>query len=321
MRDWRSLLKADPIEWLMESKDPALRRAVSVDLLDLPSGREQVNSDGMAELDYGPIARILSVQEEGGHWGNPDDFYQRTKYKGTMWNLILLAELGAMPGNPRLGKACEFICQWAQAPSGGFTYKGGPDGGTKPSMPSLTANMVYAMTRLGFGDGPEMRRARDYIAHAYDDDAQEMYYLCGGCRSGKVKVLKALAELHPKERTPAEKKAAAALTEALLTECLPVSEEGIDPARPEWLELGYPHMYETDILEMLDILARLGVWDERMTPALDILLSKQDDEGRWTMERSYNGRFLVSVEPNGRPSRWVTYRSLSMLKRLNRPKK
>lgn len=131
-----------------------------------------------------------------------------------------------------------------------------------------------------------------------------------------VKVLKALAELPEESRSEAEERAVATLSEAVLADCLPSDLHRTAPARPEWQQLGYPRMWDTDILEMLDVLAKLDKWDRRMRSALEIVLSKQDDEGHWTMERSFNERFLTSIEKDGRPSRWVTLRALTMLKRL-----
>ncbi len=317
MKDWRTLLKADPIDWLLESNDPSVRYRVLTELLDVPPDRAEAREARKALMRTGPVATILSKQEKGGHWGQEEHFYQRSKYKGTIWNVILLAELGADPGDPHIGKACDFLCRWAQGPSGGFTYKGGPDGGVKPSLPCLTANMVCSMTRLGFGNVPALLGARDYIANVYAEGCtMEQYWRCPACRSGKVKVLKALAELPEGDRSEAEERAVATLGEAVLADCLPSDVQRTAPARPEWQLLGYPHMWDTDILEMLDVLTRLDRWDERMRPALEIIMSKQDDEGHWTMERSFNKRFLTSIERDGKPSRWVTLRVLTMLKRL-----
>jgi hypothetical protein len=39
-------------------------------------------------------------------------------------------------------------------------------------------------------------------------------------------------------------------------------------------------MYRTDVLEILEILTRLGYKDERMQEAVDLVVSKQDPNGR-----------------------------------------
>ncbi len=74
-------------------------------------------------------------------------------------------------------------------------------------------------------------------------------------------------------------------------------------------------MYQTDILEILDILTGLGIKDDRMREAVDILAAKQDPEGRWNLENSFNGKFQVNIERIGKPSKWITLRALRVLKR------
>ncbi len=47
-------------------------------------------------------------------------------------------------------------------------------------------------------------------------------------------------------------------------------------------------MYQTDVLEILDILSELGIRDSRMNGALNLVVSKQDDMGRWRIGSTYN---------------------------------
>ena len=65
---------------------------------------------------------------------------------------------------------------------------------------------------------------------------------------------------------------------------------------------------------MLGVLVKLGYRDERMQDAIDLLVSKQDEQGRWKMEKSWNSRLLVSLEKDGKPSKWVTLQVLKALK-------
>jgi hypothetical protein len=74
-------------------------------------------------------------------------------------------------------------------------------------------------------------------------------------------------------------------------------------------------MYQTDALELLGILEKLGYRDERMREAVDLVVSKQDSEGRWVLESTFNGRFQTSIERKGEPSKWITLKALTALKR------
>jgi hypothetical protein len=75
-------------------------------------------------------------------------------------------------------------------------------------------------------------------------------------------------------------------------------------------------MWNTDVLEVLRILSNLGYKDERMQEAVDLVISKQDGQGRWKLESTYNGRFLVNIEQKRRPSKWVTLNAIRALKRF-----
>jgi hypothetical protein len=86
-------------------------------------------------------------------------------------------------------------------------------------------------------------------------------------------------------------------------------------AKADWLQFGFPLMVYFDTLEALDIITELGYHDQRMQEAIDLVVSKQDGEGRWLMERTFNGRYAASIEPKGKPSKWLTLRALRVLKR------
>ena len=53
-----------------------------------------------------------------------------------------------------------------------------------------------------------------------------------------------------------------------------------------------------------------------MQEAVDLVLSKQDTEGRWILENTYNGHFQTNIEQKGKPSKWIPLKALCMLKRF-----
>src|SRR5206468_3066669 len=54
--------------------------------------------------------------------------------------------------------------------------------------------------------------------------------------------------------------------------------------------------------------------DERVAEAIDLVVSKRDDDGRWLLETQYPGKMPVETdEGEGRPSRWNTLRALRVL--------
>ena len=150
---------------------------------------------------------------------------------------------------------------------------------------------------------------------------------------GAVKALKALAEVPPERRTPAMHATIAAGAEYLL--CHHVHRRSHDlskVSKPGWRRFGFPLMCQTDALEILLVLTRLGregevagaapdgtggtpiLGDERMREALDLVASSADAQGRWKLQQTFNDRFFVPIETKGEPSRWVTLRALEVLR-------
>ena len=87
-------------------------------------------------------------------------------------------------------------------------------------------------------------------------------------------------------------------------------------SKPGWLRFGFPLMYQTDALEILDVLTELGVEDRRMDEAIDMVLAKQDDMGRWRAESSYGSdRLVIPIGQKDEQSKWITFRAMRVLKR------
>ena len=97
MTDWTSHLKGDPTEWLLEESNPSVRYLALRDLLGKGDDDPEVREAKRRIMEEGVVPKVLAKQEPGGHWGLPEHFYQNSKYKGTVWNLIVLAEMHADP--------------------------------------------------------------------------------------------------------------------------------------------------------------------------------------------------------------------------------
>ncbi|MBF4694011.1 hypothetical protein [Fusibacter ferrireducens] len=72
-------------------------------------------------------------------------------------------------------------------------------------------------------------------------------------------------------------------------------------------------MYQTDILEIMEILVNLGVRDQRMEEAKDLLIQKRRADGKWYLENTFNGKMLVNIEKKGEPSKWLTLKAICTL--------
>jgi hypothetical protein len=322
------------IDWLLEPSDPSVRYYTLTDLLGRRRDDAEVIEAKRAIMGSDPVAKILSKQEPGGYWGRPEDFYMRSKYKGTVWNLILLAELGAAGQDERVGRACEFVLEHAQNHcTGGFSVRMDEiiTEGNYMVIPCLTGNMVFSLVRFGLLDDMRVRKGIEFLTRyqRFDDgkgrprgypyDREPDCYGAHTCTYGIAKTLKAMAEIPPRRRGAAVRRTIDAGAEFLLMHRL--YRRSHDPSRtakPIWTKLGYPLFWGTDALDMLLLLAQLGYRDERMSDAVKLVEKKRGADGRWRLEHSFNGRMLVRIGRDGEPSKWVTLRALTALRLLDR---
>lgn len=324
----------DVVDWLLDG-EPAVQLATRRRLLgESPDSPELLTLRGRVMAE-GTVPAILASQDADGHWGGRDRFYT-AKYSGTVWNLVILAELGADGADPRVHRAVEAILADGQhAASGGFgTNRSRQDGGALPSMviPCLTGNLVFALHRLGHGDDARVRKAVDWItAYQRFDDAEgeaptgwpyDRWEMCWGrhtCSMGIVKALKGLAEIPEPERSPQVRSTITEAAEWLLRHHVHKRSHNLARlSKPGWKRFGFPRMYQTDVLEILLLLTRLGHDDPRMAEAVALVEAKREADGRWLLDDTFNDRFSVPIEVAGAPSRWVTLAALEAL-RSSRP--
>jgi hypothetical protein len=331
MRDWESVLKGDSVPWLLEEDNRSVCYFTLTDILGLQPRDRRVDAARKAIMMEGIVPKILAGQKEGGFWEEPEDFYVRTKYKGTVWQVIILAELGADGKDPRIRRACDFVLDFSQdRQSGGFAYRGCRESGGYHSavVPCLTGNMVWSLIRLGRLNDDRVQRGIDWItAHARFDDGEsrapkgwpyEKREPCWGkhtCHSAVAKFLKALAAVPEGQRSAEVRRTIDGATDYFLRHHIYRRSHDLTRAlKPKWTKFGFPTMWDGNALEVFGILARLGCRDLRMQDAADLIISKQDAQGRWLLENTYNGKFRVNIERKDRPSKWVTLLALRALK-------
>jgi hypothetical protein len=340
---WTDTLRGDPLPWLLEpdAANPGVRALALRELLDLPDDDPEVRAAQAAAMASGPVAAILDAQSPDGFWVKPGGGYS-PKYRGTMWQIIFLAQLGAVGADPRVRRGCEYVLEHSRTPLpyGGFSISvnASPSG----QVHCLGGNLCAALLDLDWLGDPRLDQALDWLArsvtgegiapadqtgmlpHFYRCATSAPGFVCAAnahqpCAWGAVKVLLALGKAPEASRTPAMRGAIEEGIRFLL---------GRDPAaadyptwddRPpsgSWFRFAFPVAYVTDVLQNLEALTALGYGgDPRLRNALDLVLSKQDAQGRWRLEYDYRGKTWADVEEKGRPSKWVTLRALRVLKR------
>jgi hypothetical protein len=335
---WFKGLNDDPLPWLLEldTENPGVRYFTLRDLLDRPEDDPEVREARAAIMTTGPVPAILDAQHPDGYWVKPGSGYA-PKYRGTVWQIILLAELGlvlsevegADPSGERVRRGCEYLLNHSIAANGAFSaYKKPVPSG---SIHCLNGNLLSALLHLGYADAPRVQAVLDWQARAITGEG--IQYLKSGtsgpsfacsanqgqpCGWGANKAMKALIAVPPDLRTPTVQRAIKVGAEFLLSRDPAVADYPYtERVSSTWFKFGFPLSYWSDVLETAAVLVELGYGDDpRLDNALQLILSKQDAQGRWKLENTLNGKVWADIEEKGKPSKWVTLRALRILKRI-----
>lgn len=326
MNDWRSKLNGDPIPWLLEPDNPSVRYFTLRDLLGKKENAREVRAARTAIMQSAPIKKILAAQKHDGYWFKPGNGYS-PKYESTVWQILFLAELGADGKHPQAQRGCKYLLEHAQSVNGGFSaYANAVPSG---AIHCLNGNLIWALTALGYGNDERVQRAVDWLAGAIAGEDFDAFnaltpgpgFLCGvndkqPCAWGAVKALRALNALPKNLRRARVNKAMQITIDFLLSHDLAKADYPYTRrVSGEWFKFGFPLSYTSDVLEALLALTDAGCGDDpRLKNAINLVLSKQDTDGRWTLKHSLSSKMWFEVK--GKPSKWVTLRALRVLSRV-----
>lgn len=313
---WRQALEDDPIPWLLGPDEPSVRTLALRDLLDRPADDPEVLAARRAIPDSPTVRAILAAQRPDGYWTTNEGTYF-PKYTTTHWQVILLAELGLGSEHPAVARALAVMQPAIAAIGADDAIEQGE------VIWCYSANTLRYLCLYGLGNTPATHRALDQLLRLAADN---LTWACPhndapdaptGCLWGAIKVLRAVWVLPASLRTPAVDDLATLAAEALLDHDFTAQNVGRTTLGwiTDWFAFGFPGFYESDLLEGLEALAALG-WggDARFQRWLPAVLSRQDAQGRWVLQNSFNGHMIADVEVLGQPSKWVTLRALRTLK-------
>jgi len=335
---WKDKLHEDPVPWLLEPDkiQPAVRYFTLRDILDYTDDEIEVKEARAVIMHDGPVPVILAAQKPEGYWDKPGAGYG-PKYYGTQWAVVFLAQLGADGTDSRVHAACEYLLSHTIASNGSISMNGMPSG----YIHCMAGNLGAALINLGWLGDQCLQTALDWqartitgegIADSTKRNTDMRYYKSGTCGPlfacsinvglpcawGAVKAMLAFSKVPLSLSTRRMQAGIQQGISFLLNHDPAVADYPFGMGnRPNssWFKFGYPIGYITDVLQNLEALAALGqAQDPRLAHALELVLSKQDNQGRWALEYSYNGKTWVDIEIRGQPSKWVTLRALRVLK-------
>lgn len=325
----------ETLDWLLERNDPGVRYLALRDLLRRPPDDSELRAAREEAHARGPIAAVLTEMTDEGYWVIPGPGYA-PKYRGTVWSLILLGQLGASAAlDQRISRACQYILDNALKGAGQFSASRAPS----HTADCLQGNLCAALLDLGFDD-PRLDSAFDWMARsvtgegvapAEDRHAAVRYFASGKCGPdfacaannklpcawGAVKVMLAFSKLPASRRTPVMDRAIETGIRFLFSTDPALADYPCgysDTPSGNWWKFGFPVFYVTDLLQNAEALAALGYGnDARLSHALDTIRQKADSSGRWKMEYNYTGKTWGDFGRKGQPNKWVTLRALRVL--------
>jgi len=304
--DWIEVLYSDVIPWLLEPDAPSVRYWTLTRLLDRPADSPEVQEAREDIMKHGPAAAILERYAGDGRWEGERSYYTY-KYTSTHWQLLLLAELGADGEDERITAACRRMIHEVHLED-------------QPALwPCFYGNMIGYLHALGHGDDERVRQFELELARAALKEKWRCKYNGGlPCAWGAARALWGFSRVPPDERTPQVKEAIEAGIRFLGRYRLRDGNYPTATARHRlWDRLNFPLFYQADVLFVLRVLADLELIHERPTfdKAVMWLEDRCRDDGRWNGVSPYRRRMWTPLEKSGRPSKWVTWQALYVLKK------
>ena len=305
---WRDLLHADPLPWLLERRDPAVRLRTLRDVLDRGARDAEVREAQTRAMSAPPISTILKRQHVDGRWLSSESMYA-PKYQSSHWQNLLLAEYGVDPGDQRVRRAARAILEDLADGNGGVAWTSAKDHGVS----CFFGNVVRYVSLAGYGADPRLepvverlvRDSKRYDAACFINDERP-------CAWGYARLVWGLAALPEAARTRDVERTIHRGVEFLLTVNMgPGRYKGDDSPSHLWRQVSFPLFYQADVLFVLRAIDAAGaIADTRAQPMIAWLLSRQDPRGRWAGRAPYADRMPSRVDA----SKWVTLQAVTLLK-------
>jgi hypothetical protein len=323
--------KAAVLDWLLEEGQPSVRFLTLTQLLGRKESDPEVREAKSRIPSTGWVAEILARRDPAGWWVSGKNLY-RPKYLSTNWNLLALSDLGATRAIPAVRASCRLWMDRSPLKGGGV---GGFSSGNGHHC--YTGNMARALIRFGYGEDPKVRKAFEWLVRtAHPKGGWTCWSFGEGASPGRNldswEGLSAFAAYPRRHWTPSMTDCVERGAEFFLDRELHRQGDRYDP----WFRFHWPVHYYYDLLVGLDILTDLGYSDDpRLGFALAHLKKKRRADGRWNLDAAHpdvgpkadrwygahphDRPTPLTLEPVGRPSKMITLRALTVLRRVERP--
>lgn len=293
------------IAWLLDG-DPAVRWQTERDLVGEPARVWESSRADIARTGWG--RRLLDLQDADGRW---DGGWYTPKWTSTTFTLLVLRRFGLDRDHAAATAGCERLLDDARWIDGGVSYW------ASHREPELCVNaMILSVCAYFRHADPRV----DGIARLLlDRRLPDGGWNCDPRQTGKhssfhttISTLEALSLWADGSDRATD--AIAGGIEFLLAHRLYRSHRTGATIDDEWLQPHFPPRWHYDTLRGLDYLATTGAArDPRAEDAIERLLERRRDDGRWPKGPEYSGKSFFRLEPGRTPGRWNTLRALRVL--------
>ncbi len=300
------------IQWLLEG-DIAIQYQRWRDLIG------EVRPDLQARiLEEGWGARFLAARHAEGYWGRG---YYQPKWTNSHYTLLDIRNLCPPADHPQVRESIQIILDGRKSSDGGIN----PAKTTEDSDVCINGMMLHIACYFHM-DAGDLTSIVDFLLHEHMADGG---FNCRSTRSGARHsslhtTLSVMEGIHEYQRQGYTYRLAELMTayyaslEFILIHQLYISDRTGEIIHPAFLRIPYPSRWKYDILRALDHFQDARIpWDDRMGPAMAVLLKKRRPDGTWPVQAKYPGQVHFDMEKAGGPSRWNTLRMLRVMKRYD----
>ncbi len=297
------------IKWLLEG-DPSIRWQVMRDLLYEPEKiyqpiRNQINTVGWGK-------RLLSHQNSNGLWAN--GIYS-PKWISTTYTLLLLRRMGLQQNNSAAQKACMILLDQGFYKDFGINFSKS----MRQSETCITGMVLSLCAYFQIEDS----RVDHLVEHLLREQMPDGGWNCrkhrGATHSSFHTTINVLEGFYEYIRSNGKYSneavdASDAGREFFLNHRLYRSHRNGNVVKTDFTRFSFPPRWYHDILRTLDYFQMMNFErDSRLEDPIDVLISKQTEDGRWLLQNNHPGKVYFEMEKISEPSRWNTLRALRVL--------
>jgi hypothetical protein len=298
------------IQWLLEG-DTSIQWQTLRDLTDASDDQFEKERGRVATEGWG--ASLLALQDQSGKWSG--GFYS-PKWISTTYTMLLLRRLGLPPKNHQARKACQILLDHGFYHDGGINYFSS----LKYSETCVTGLILSLLAYFHYEDDRIHALAEHLLNQQMPDRGWNCQSYKGATHSSfhtTISVLEALREYEQFQPQNIEKiqQAQAKGREFLLIHRLFKSHRTGRIVKSAFTRFSFPPRWYYDILRALDYFQECKAdRDERLTDAIEIILKRRNQDGKWHLQNRHPGKTFFEMENVGESSRWNTLRALRVLK-------